>query len=52
VNASMMKINATALTAKRRTSTLVLFLDLPFFGIMAHCFIEVPTPVVCLLGME
>ncbi|SIO65445.1 hypothetical protein SAMN05443247_10590 [Bradyrhizobium erythrophlei] len=40
------------MTAKRRTSTLVLFLELPFLGIMPYCFIEAPMPVVCLLGME
>jgi hypothetical protein len=36
------------MTAKRRTSTLVLFLELTFLGIIGDCFVETPTPVVCL----
>jgi hypothetical protein len=43
VNASVMKPMPTALAANRRTNTLVLFIKLPFLGIMAHCIIEAPT---------
>ena len=46
------KTKLPAAMAKRRTSTLVLFLEPPFLGIMVRCFIEAPTPVVCRLGME
>ena len=52
MKASVMKANPSAMTAECRTSTLVLFLELAFLGIMARCFIEAPTPVVCFLGME
>ena len=50
--ASVMNANPSAMTAECRTSTLVLFLELAFLGIMARYFIEAPTPVGCFLEMD